>query len=853
MINIILGALLLSVWATILFFGKNIGLSVLLFVVPFIYILLNILKTKEKIKYKKAIILIVPIILLASTYFIFNNGLLNKLNLLVIPILILILIVELFEKNLKIYSILEKFIEIIFGPISYLDVTMKKCKVAIIERLNFKENNNKNSSIVKAILLTIPIAFLVILLLSTADEVFGKIFIDIFNKIIAFFSNFNLGGIVGRIIFIICLFIYFSAFFDNLVSRYEETKEDLEGNLNLNDNTTVKLLLGVLNLIYIFFCFIQIKSLFMKVNVEDYSYYARKGFFQLMLVSFINFIIILVAKNYKKSKNSKYINVMSLIMIVCTFIILLSAAFRMRMYESAYGYTLLRLLVYVALFTESILLIPTIIYVVDKPINLVKSYFTIILVVYVCLNYANLDNIIMKNNVDRYFEISSIDLPYLKRNTGTDGIKQIKRILETEAKNEEQAQIQIKVREYIKQVHDEISPMDFRDFNISKYRVEKMDILNIKAEKKNDNDKKETNSKTDTSNLNFSNVDILNLEFSEEDLKLEKEYAMTSGERLLKVGNTIIYSGLYNNKIYKIDLKTKDIKILYECETDPHAMYFDGEFVYFMPYYYSGKGIYKLDLQGNCEKIYDGASLKLWVTDNEIYFVEQIGFDDMNQNPQGNLCKMNKDGSGIRTMVYGIRNNFVIYKDKVYFSDLNTKAACVADLDGFNKKELIPGRITIGTVNDKHMTAVDFASSQSMKIYDFETGSVKKIGRFGSFGKYNNSTYIYTRESTDNSDGVEDDFTLFEFDENSNKREIFQDKTVGLNHMLYVYKEYAYFNTGNEFYRINLNSGHKDNIDSYRDYINDKAYLFKQKDQEILSLKIYDLDENVTSEISFEK
>lgn len=318
------------------------------------------------------------------------------------------------------------------------------------------------------------------MLLSTADDIFGELFINIFNKIITFLSNFNLSGIIGRLILVVCLFIYLTAFFDNLLTRYDDRTEKSEGALNQDDNTTVKLLLGILNIVYVIFCFIQIKALFMKVNVEDYSYYARKGFFQLMAVSFINFIIILIAKSYQKSKKNKYVNAMAIIMILCTFIILLSAAYRMRMYESAYGYTLLRLLVYVELFTESILLIPTIIYVIDRPINLVKSYFTIALVVYVCLNFVNLDNIIMKNNVDRYFVTSSIDLPYLKKNTGTDGINQIIRILETEAVSTEQEKIQEQVREYVKEVHDEILPMDFRDFNISKYKVEKIEVQDIK-------------------------------------------------------------------------------------------------------------------------------------------------------------------------------------------------------------------------------------------------------------------------------------------------------------------------------------------------------------------------------------
>ena len=84
-----------------------------------------------------------------------------------------------------------------------------------------------------------------------------------------------------------------------------------------------------------------------------------------------------------------------------------------------------------------------------------------------------------------------------------DGIKQITRILETEAVNQEQVEIQIKVKEYIKQIHDEISPMDFRDFNISKYRVEKMDVQNINAKKKDETNKKENDSKENDNVLNI--------------------------------------------------------------------------------------------------------------------------------------------------------------------------------------------------------------------------------------------------------------------------------------------------------------------------------------------------------------
>ena len=468
--NRFVGALLLGIWATILFFGKDIGLSMILFIVPFIYILIKILKDKQKINNKNAKILILPIILLSSTYFFYNNKFLNILNLFVIPILILILILELFEKDLEMCFLIENINEIIFTPISYLDITIEKIKEFFDMKIHIRRENN---NILKAILVAIPVVMFVIILLSTADDIFGNIFINIIENITLFFENFNFVGIIVRIILVICIFLYLSSFFDNLVCRYEVSKADECEKFNNEDNTTVKIILGALNIIYIVFCFIQIKSLFMKVDIENYSSYARKGFFQLMIVSLINFVMILIAKNYVKSKNNKFVNIMSIIMIICTFIILVSAGYRMYLYENAYGYTLLRLLVYITLFTETILLVPTIIYVIDKPINLKKSYFVIIMIVYVGINFLNLDNIIAENNVDRYFKTGKLDVYYLKNETGTDAIKQLKRIVENDLPNEESREIQEKIKEYIIEVQNNIieTPMDFRDFNLSKFMV----------------------------------------------------------------------------------------------------------------------------------------------------------------------------------------------------------------------------------------------------------------------------------------------------------------------------------------------------------------------------------------------
>lgn len=471
--SIFISAIIFSIWYVVLFWGKNLGLSMLLFVVPFTYYLITILEKKEKIKYKKSKILIIPITLLSSTYFLFNNKFFNSLNIVVIPILILLMIVELLEKNLKLDSCLSRFIDLIFNPISYFDVTMKKIKELIKIKLKIK-TKSKKSNVLKALCITVPIVIFILILLGSADEIFGNIFINIIKKFSTIFGNFEISQVIGKLICIVVIFLYLVCFFDNLVYRYNPEQEENNYKNKESDLTTIKMLLATLNIVYILFCIIQVKSLFIGTNIENYSEYARKGFFQLMLVSFINLVVILFAKiNYEPKK---FINSMCLLMISCTFIILISSAYRMYLYENAYGYTLLRLLVYVELFTESILLIPTIIYVLDKPIKLLKVYFWIGICIYVCVNFINIDNIIAKRNIDRYVASGNIDIYYLTEKIGTDAVNQMIRIINIDPQTIEQETIKKQTKDYLYNLENEIDTekLDFRNFNISKYVFDKV-------------------------------------------------------------------------------------------------------------------------------------------------------------------------------------------------------------------------------------------------------------------------------------------------------------------------------------------------------------------------------------------
>ena len=435
--KILLGALFLSFWQSLLFWKQDLGLSVLLFTIPIVWITIKLLK--GKIKNKKALLMLIPIILLASTYFIFDNLTFYLINIVLIPILYLIMIIWAIS-DFQIKSIIYKIILMIFEPLNYIGDVIR----TILKEFNPKEKDEQigekkeKNNIFKAVCFTGIIALIVIGLLCSADNEFAKIFSTIFKDI----NIFNVSELTGRIIIIIIVFFYFAGFFMNMLDKENGLKEfEKDEKTEKKESYTIRMMITVLNLVYLVFCFTQIKVLFTEQNIK-YSEFARKGFFQLMIVSLINIVMILKAnnKNLKETeKQEKYKKTMCIVMVIFTLIIIISAFARMTLYQQNYGYTRLRILVDYTLITEIILLIPTIIYILKNKIDLIKTYFVIIITMYCLVNFINIDKIIMKNNFNRYKETGYIDLNYLMEMNNSDLIEQLLELKDTEFKYSEKA------------------------------------------------------------------------------------------------------------------------------------------------------------------------------------------------------------------------------------------------------------------------------------------------------------------------------------------------------------------------------------------------------------------------------
>lgn len=432
--EIFIGASILSIWHSILFWNQRIGFSGILFTIPLLIITMRIIK--EKAKNPKALLLSIPIILLSSTYFIFNNEVFRTLNIIIIPVLYVMMVIFTTTSKFELKAIIYKVIAMVIEPLNEFGEVFKNLKFAIIEKLNIKsktkEKTNK-ANIVKAVFFTGIILIIVLALLSSADDDFA----EIIGNILSWITKISIPTLAIRILLIIFLFFYISAFFIDLLSKYNVLKEFEETEkVKKKESLTIRMILVALNIVYLIFCFVEIKSLLTTKNII-YSQFARQGFFQLMIVSLINLVVILKATNKnleENEKQKKFKKTMCIIMLVFTLLIIISSFARMIMYQTKYGDTRLRILVDFTLITEIILLIPTAIYIIKENINLSKSYFIIIVTMYCIINFANIDKIIAKNNVDRFIETGKIDLDYLITLNSTDITSELIRLKETDFK-----------------------------------------------------------------------------------------------------------------------------------------------------------------------------------------------------------------------------------------------------------------------------------------------------------------------------------------------------------------------------------------------------------------------------------
>lgn len=186
--------------------------------------------------------------------------------------------------------------------------------------------------------------------------------------------------------------------------------------------TEAFVMLGSVNLLFLFFVSIQFRYLFgghANITAAGYTFseYARRGFFELVSVAVISLLLYLGLTAFTRrasiKQNSIFIGLLALL-VVQVLIILASAFQRLLLYENAYGFTRLRLYTHIFIPWLGLLLLGVILLQIARR----DRYFSALLLVAifgfaVSFSVFNVDGQIARLNIERAKAGMELDGTYL--------------------------------------------------------------------------------------------------------------------------------------------------------------------------------------------------------------------------------------------------------------------------------------------------------------------------------------------------------------------------------------------------------------------------------------------------------
>lgn len=288
-------------------------------------------------------------VLLGISNFLTGNEWIIWMNYTAVFLLLVALLLHNFaaDQNWDIGKYLAEIIVAVVGAIGCIGKPFADGKAFVQTRK--RQGDGSGRYILMGIGIAIPCVLVLGVLLAAADMVFA----DMLSRI---FSIFRFPVKVSGILFML-IFGFLSSYCG---VRFVEKHA---GQVTVTDKKKGEPLVAItvtflIALLYLVFCVIQIAYLFVgKLKLPagvTYAEYARSGFFQLLFVCVLNLILVLAVKKY--FRDSRFLNMLLLVISGCTFIMTASSACRMLLYIKAYQLTFLRVTVLVALFAIALLM-----------------------------------------------------------------------------------------------------------------------------------------------------------------------------------------------------------------------------------------------------------------------------------------------------------------------------------------------------------------------------------------------------------------------------------------------------------------------------------------------------------------
>lgn len=399
------GSLIYAFFFTLFLYKNNSGITYPFFVGGTCLFFCFFLKKSGTAVKKFSVFIMASLLLLGISTCMTDSWVLHMFNIMAIFCLFFYLFLHtLYEdKSWGLGKYIGAIFNVVFSSLLYLFTPLTDFFAYNKER---KERQNKPEGktkyVVFGVLIALPLLFVIVLLLGSADAVFGNLVDELFSFELDFGEHFS--GIC---------FLFLFAFFASYCIMYRLSVHDIAE--ETPDKRVAEPLIaitftGLLSVVYAVFCFIQIVYLFFGYGTlpENYTYaeYAREGFFQLVFVCIINLSLVLLCRKY--FRESKVLKGILTFISLCTYIMIASSAYRMLLYIDVYYLTFLRVFVLWALVVIFLLMSGALITIYKEDFPLTKYCVITVTVFYLIFSFAKPDYFIARYNLSHALTATEI-------------------------------------------------------------------------------------------------------------------------------------------------------------------------------------------------------------------------------------------------------------------------------------------------------------------------------------------------------------------------------------------------------------------------------------------------------------
>ncbi len=278
-----------------------------------------------------------------------------------------------------------------------------------VSKLAWRRRRGYAGRILLGLVLALPLLAIFGALLSSADPIFS-------NQLEAFLKLFDLrrlGEYIFRLTYVLILAFIFSGVYLHAVRpTAEEARPDpaqswIKPFFGWIESSV---LLSLVDLMFAFFVGIQFWYFFggqANITTSGFTYadYARRGFFELVVVAVISLVLYLGLATITRRETAfqqRIFTGLSVFLMLMVLVMLISAFERLLLYENAYGYTQLRMQTHIFMIWLGLLLAAAIVFEVIRR----RQHFGLALLVVVLgfgltFGFFNIDDAIAHQNIAR--------------------------------------------------------------------------------------------------------------------------------------------------------------------------------------------------------------------------------------------------------------------------------------------------------------------------------------------------------------------------------------------------------------------------------------------------------------------